>query len=80
MTPRLHCGMECHGSRELLDIGRRSEGRMVRLDSTCCKLLSKDHRRLVAGLTILELALSPENAQAKAVQLVQEGAHGKTKK
>jgi hypothetical protein len=52
----------------------------IRLDSTGRKVLSRDHRRLVAGLAILELAPSSQDTQVKTVQLVQEKAHGKAKK
>jgi hypothetical protein len=46
----------------------------VKLNAAGRALLSADHGRLSASLTILELALSPENTQTKTVQLVQQKA------
>lgn len=52
----------------------------LKLNTRGSALLSAAHGRLNAGLTILKLAPSPENTQLKPVQLVQQKAHGKTKK
>jgi hypothetical protein len=52
----------------------------INLDTTGRALLKADHGRCSASLEILELAPSPENTQVKAVQLVQQKAHGKTGK
>jgi|GEM_PF-5607914 len=52
----------------------------IKLDSTGRKLLGKEHRRLVANLTILELAPSSQDAHVTTVQLLQETADGKAER
>jgi hypothetical protein len=52
----------------------------INLDAAGRALLEADHGRCTASLALLELAPSPPNTQTKTVHLVQQKAHGKTKK
>ncbi len=52
----------------------------IKLDTAGRALLSADHGRLNATLTILESSSSPAQTKSDSIQLVQEKTHGKAKK
>jgi hypothetical protein len=68
------------GTASVSIAGDETKTEKIKLSSSGDARLIAHNGRLSASLEILELAPSPKNTQTKTVQLVQQKAHGKTKK